>query len=293
VTGFIQTFLLALSALFSIVNPIGAALIFSQVTADRSRAERAMLARKIGLYSALVMLCALWAGAAILNFFGVSLAALRIAGGLIVTANAWVLLQAPERNEDRKQEQASQSVGTDEVAFFPLTMPFTTGPGTIAVAIALGSNLPVGQPGYAAFVLGASLAATVIALGVWVAYAWADTLVSLLGQARARIMSRLAAFLLLCVGTQITLNGIRDFVSRLKLTGGPSASRSTSLESLPRRRSVCLSTFRDRLRATAYLERQPPPAAAFRLVPTRAGRLLPPPSQNKPPTVSGITANSL
>jgi multiple antibiotic resistance protein len=215
VTGFIQTFLLALSALFSIVNPIGAALIFSQVTADRSRAERAMLARKIGLYSALVMLCALWAGAAILNFFGVSLAALRIAGGLIVTANAWVLLQAPERNEDRKQEQASQSVGTDEVAFFPLTMPFTTGPGTIAVAIALGSNLPVGQPGYAAFVLGASLAATVIALGVWVAYAWADTLVSLLGQARARIMSRLAAFLLLCVGTQITLNGIRDFVHSL------------------------------------------------------------------------------
>jgi multiple antibiotic resistance protein len=210
--GATQTFLLALSALFSIVNPIGAALIFSQVTADRSHAERAMLARKIAGYSALIMLVALWGGAAILNFFGVSLSALRIAGGLIVASSAWSLLQTPERNEERKQEQASQAEGADDVAFFPLTMPFTTGPGTISVAITLGSNLPVGEPGYVPFVLGASAAAIVIAVSIWVAYAWADSLVSLLGQARARIVSRMAAFLLLCIGTQITMNGIRDFV---------------------------------------------------------------------------------
>jgi multiple antibiotic resistance protein len=210
--GATQTFLLALSALFSIVNPIGAALIFSQVTADRSHAERTVLARKIAGYSALIMLVALWGGAAILNFFGVSLSALRIAGGLIVASNAWSLLQSPERNEERKQEQASHAEGEDDVAFFPLTMPFTTGPGTISVAITLGSNLPVGQPGYVPFVLGASLAAIVIAIAVWVAYAWADMLVALLGQARARVVSRMAAFLLLCIGTQITLNGIHDFV---------------------------------------------------------------------------------
>jgi multiple antibiotic resistance protein len=210
--GATQTFLLALSALFSIVNPIGAALIFSQVTAGRSHAERTVLARKIAGYSALIMLVALWGGAAILNFFGVSLSALRIAGGLIVASNAWSLLQTPERNEERKQEQASHAEGEDDVAFFPLTMPFTTGPGTISVAITLGSNLPVGQPGYIPFVLGASLAAIVIAISVWVAYAWADVLVALLGQARARVVSRMAAFLLLCIGTQITLSGIHDFV---------------------------------------------------------------------------------
>jgi multiple antibiotic resistance protein len=210
--GATQSFLLALSALFSIVNPIGAALIFSQVTAGRSHAERTVLARKIAGYSALVMLVALWGGAAILNFFGVSLSALRIAGGLIVAASAWGLLQTPERNEERKQEQASHAEGEDDVAFFPLTMPFTTGPGTISVAITLGSNLPVGQPGYLPFILGASLATLVIAISVWIAYAWADTLVALLGQVRARVVSRMAAFLLLCIGTQITLNGIRDFV---------------------------------------------------------------------------------
>ena len=100
-----QSFLLALSALFSIVNPLGSALIFSQVTADRSHAERLNIARRIGFYSALVMLGALWGGAYILAFFGVSLAALRIAGGVFVATLAWSLLQAPETTEERKQEQ--------------------------------------------------------------------------------------------------------------------------------------------------------------------------------------------
>src|SRR5215211_3067879 len=98
--GAAQSFLLALSALFSIVNPLGTALIFSQVTAERSHEERAELARRIGVYSAAVMLGALWGGAYILNFFGVSLAALRIAGGLVVASRAWSLLEAPEQNEE-------------------------------------------------------------------------------------------------------------------------------------------------------------------------------------------------
>jgi multiple antibiotic resistance protein len=212
VNGAVQSFLLALSALFSIVNPLATALIFSQVTADRTHAERGELALRIGFYSALIMLGALWGGAYILSFFGVSLAALRIAGGVVVAISAWGLLHKPEQNEERKQEQASHAEGVEDVAFFPLTMPFTTGPGTISVAIALGSNLPFGKPGFVSFFLGASAAAIAIAVSVWVAYASADRLMQLLGHARARVVTRLAAFLLLCVGVQITLNGILDFV---------------------------------------------------------------------------------
>lgn len=214
-SGAIQSFLLALSALFSIVNPIGSALIFSQVTAHRTHEERRVLARRIAVYSVIVMLAALWAGTYILSFFGVSVAALRIAGGFVVASSAWVLLQRPEMNEDKKQEQAAHAAGEDDVAFFPLTMPFTTGPGTIAVAIALGSNLPFGKPGFFGFFVGASAAAFVIAAMVLVAYTWADRIVLWLGPVQARVVTRLAAFLLLCVGVQITLNGIRDFVSGL------------------------------------------------------------------------------
>ena len=216
VTSASQSFLLAFSALFSIVNPIGSALIFSQVTAERSHAERVALAGKIGVYSALVMLGALWAGAYVLSFFGVSLAALRIAGGLVVASRAWDLLSAPERMEERKQEQAGQAQGEEDVAFFPLTMPFTTGPGTISVAIALGSNRPSGSwAEVAPFFAGASAAALAIALIVWLAYASADRLVNLLGEARARVLTRLMAFLLLCVGAQITLGGVTDVLGPL------------------------------------------------------------------------------
>lgn len=206
-----QSFVLAFSALFSIVNPIGSALIFDQVCAGRSHGERVWLAGRIGLYSAIVMLCSLWIGAYVLGFFGVSLAALRIAGGLVVATRAWDLLTAPERTEERKGEQAGHAAGEEDVAFFPLTMPFTTGPGTISVAIALGSNRPQGEWIEAApFFLGLSGAALAVACVVWLAYRSADTLVSLLGQTRARVVTRLAAFLMLCVGTQITLSGITE-----------------------------------------------------------------------------------
>jgi multiple antibiotic resistance protein len=211
----VQTFLLALSALFSIVNPIGVAFIFSQVTASRSHTERLQLAARIAFYSALVMLVALWGGAYVLSFFGISLSALRIAGGLVVGINAWLLLQAPERTEERKQQQAAESEGIDAVAFFPLTIPFTTGPGTMSVAIALGSNRPNAGPEVLSFVLGASAAAVAVALIIWVTYAFADRVTAMLGRSKAQVVTRLAAFLLLCVGTQIAMSGVADFVHGL------------------------------------------------------------------------------
>jgi multiple antibiotic resistance protein len=215
-SGSVQTYLLALSALFSIVNPLGSAFIVSQVTAGRAPGERMQLAGRIALYSALVMLVALWGGAYVLSFFGISLSALRIAGGIVVAVNAWSLLQAPETTEARKQRQAAEAEGIDAVAFFPLTIPFTTGPGTIAVAITLGSSRPYAGEQVLGFVLGVSAAALTMAAIVWLTYAFADRMEALLGRSKAQVVSRLAAFLLLCVGTQIALGGIADFVHGLR-----------------------------------------------------------------------------
>ncbi len=156
------SFLLAFSALFSIVNPLGGALIYSQVTAQRPRAERVALAWRVAFYSAIVLLAALLAGAPLLGFFGISLSALRIAGGLVVAAHAWELLSVPEHQETRKTAQAAPADRADDVAFFPLTMPFTTGPGTIAVAIALSASSS--GEGFA-FYVGSAAAALAIAGG--------------------------------------------------------------------------------------------------------------------------------
>lgn len=207
----LQNFLLAGSALFSIVNPVGGALIFAQVTADRSHADRIALARRIAVYALFVMLGALWLGAYLLAFFGITIAALRIAGGLVVATSGWRLLMTPEHHEDRKQAQADEAKNVpDDVAFFPLTMPLTTGPGTIAVAIALGANRPSEGAALWSFAAGISLAAAAIAVAIWLAYSWSDWITGLLGPGGVRVIGRLAAFILLCVGVQITLNGTLD-----------------------------------------------------------------------------------
>ena len=214
-------FLLAFPALFSIVNPAGGALIFSQVMAARTHAERATLARRIALYSLLVLLVSLWAGSYVLSFFGITLAALRIAGGLVVATRAWSLLNAPETTQARKERQAEPARGAtpetrppiDDIAFFPLTMPFTTGPGTISVAVALGSERP--HDSVLAFFAGVSAAAAALAAPLWVANSLAHPLIAQLGPGGPPLVTRLAAFLLLCIGTQITLGGVEDVLRPL------------------------------------------------------------------------------
>ena len=213
-------FLLAFPSLFSIVNPVGMAFIFNEVTADLPAAERLAVAGRVGVYALLVMLGALWGGAYVLNFFGVTLAALRIAGGAVVALRAWALLNEAERHEARKQLQAgpSRQAGLD-MAFFPLTMPFTTGPGTISVAVALGAERPAAGQGLLAFFVGVSGAAAVIALLVWVSYRSADRVSGWLGASARHTVSRMMAFLLLCVGVQILISGVDGVVSGLR-TGG-------------------------------------------------------------------------
>jgi multiple antibiotic resistance protein len=204
----IGAFLFAFPALFSIVNPVGGALIFDSVTTGKSPAEKRKMAFRIGLYSLAVLLASLWLGGYILNFFGVSLSALRIAGGLVVAARAWTLLMQPEAHEERKAHQAEPAQNAEDIAFFPLTMPLTTGPGTIAVAIALSSQRP--ETGFAplGFFGGVSAAAAAISLLIWLCYRWSHGVTLLLGRGGARVMSRLVAFLLLCVGVQIIVTGV-------------------------------------------------------------------------------------
>jgi len=207
----LQAFLLAGAAFFSIINPIAGALIFAQVTAGRSHEERVQLARRVGQYAVIIMLASLWIGSFVLAFFGITIAALRIGGGLVVAASGWRMLSAPEAHEDRKQSQADDAKGSSyDIAFFPLTMPLTTGPGTIAVAIALGASRPEDGTAFAAFAIGASLAALANAVAIWLAYSWADWLTTLLGPSSVRVIGRLAAFLLLCIGVQVTLTGVLD-----------------------------------------------------------------------------------
>jgi multiple antibiotic resistance protein len=213
-----HAFLLGFPALFSIVNPISGAFIFRSVTADRLPEGRAVLAKLVALNSLGVMMVALWAGSYVLAFFGITLTALRVAGGLVVALSGWHLLNAPETHENRKQEQAASAEGVEDIALFPLTIPLTTGPGTISVAVTLGAGHPKLFAGLGWFFLGMSGAAVAMTATIWVTYRYADRLTQMMGPTGTRTITRISAFLLLCIGVQILITGVEDVLGPLLAT---------------------------------------------------------------------------
>jgi multiple antibiotic resistance protein len=211
----INAFLLGLPALFSIVNPLAGAFIFRQLTTHLPVEQRSATARTVAIYSLLVMIGALWAGSFILAFFGVSLAALRVAGGVVVALTAWTLLNQPEQHEANRSHQIDAASGGDDIALFPLTIPITAGPGTIAVAVTLSASRPKTLDGFAGFFVGRTTAAVAVAMVIWAAYAWTERIGRLMGRAGNRIITRLTAFLLLCIGVQIMITGVVDVLEPL------------------------------------------------------------------------------
>lgn len=214
---FSGSFWLCLPALISISDPLGSAIIFHQVTEGRSELARRILARKIGINSFIILLSTALLGGYFLRFFGITIDAVRIAGGLVIAVRAWNLLQAPEQNADRKQKEAEQDGRTMalpnglDAAFFPLTMPFTIGPGCIAVAIALNTVHPHGEK-IIGFYAGLVLAITIVSLTIWIAYSSANKIMRMLGRSGTRVFSRMAALVLLCIGVQIVATGVQGLL---------------------------------------------------------------------------------
>ncbi len=211
-------FLLGFSSLFSIINPIGGALIFDGFTKEFSPQDRVMMAASVGFYSLLIMFGALWGGTYVLHFFGVSIEALRIAGGTVVASSGWQLLisgdpHADQKNHERHEGPESGDGDPLQLAFFPLTLPFTTGPGTIAVAITIGAERPSSGGGFVAFFLGTSLAAVANAAIIWIAYRFADRLTRFMGATARQVIVRLTAFLLMCIGVQILVTAVGDLIA--------------------------------------------------------------------------------
>jgi multiple antibiotic resistance protein len=150
----------------------------------------------------------LFVGSHVLEFFGISLPVVRVAGGLVVTAFGWKILNA----EPEKPATDATVVKMLPDAFYPLTMPLTVGPGSISVAITLGSQRPKteGLEHMALLMTGAVAGTLAMALSVYLSYRFAQRLVSLLGPHGTQVVVRLSAFILLCIGIQILWNGWSD-----------------------------------------------------------------------------------
>ena len=221
------TFLLAFVALFSIVNPMSGTFIFFGATRDLDPSVRSLVARWVAIYAFCIVAVSLYVGAYVLSFFGVSIPVLRVAGGIVVAMSGWRMLNEPDATEQRRSEIPSPrsiDVPPSRLAFYPLTMPLTTGPGTISVAISLGAGRPRGfHPATLEFFVQTLAAVGLLALLVYAAYRNSARLASLMGATGTTIVVRLSAFLLFCIGIQVLWNGAAELLGTLPLgTAGTS-----------------------------------------------------------------------
>ena len=205
-----NAFLLVYAGLFPIVNPVGSAPIFLGLTRHCTVAERHALAGKVAVNGFLLLLGSLLVGSYVLEFFGITLPVVRIAGGLVVTSFGWKLLhtEGGMGGQDPVDPEGKRGEPTD--AFYPLTMPLTVGPGSISVAITLGSRRPTPtyELAHLAFLGGGALGGLLaIAATIFVCYRFAERIVAVLGASGTNVLMRLSAFILLCIGIEIVWSG--------------------------------------------------------------------------------------
>jgi multiple antibiotic resistance protein len=207
----LNDFLFGFTTLFALINPPAMALVFYGRTAAVTDAARRRLALGVAKNAFFILIGSLVLGSYVLGFFGISVAALRMGGGLVVALSGYGMLTSTQDDDVATQTEAE----LQRSVFFPLTMPLTTGPGSIAAAIALGAN---SQPGLDGLLVGAVanlLVATSVCALVYLCFRHSARIARLLGNEGTRVVTRLTAFLLFCMGIQIFLNGFVEAMGPL------------------------------------------------------------------------------
>jgi multiple antibiotic resistance protein len=217
-----HAFLLVLAAIFPVVNPPGSALVFLGLTRGTTPEIRRVLAWRVARNSFIVLVCSLLLGALILQFYGISIPILRVAGGLIVAVSGWKLLNEGSHKSLEPSASEVSPINPLDQAFYPLTLPLTTGPGTIAVVISLGLSK-------GSYVDPMDEIMFVVACLLGVAFAYADRVQGLLGAGGTDIAVRLSAFILFCLGVQILWSGGSELL-RSVLLGAPPPVAPTILK---------------------------------------------------------------
>lgn len=212
--NFLTALLLVVGGILPIVNPVGSAPMFLAMTHGADESTRATLALKIAINAFVLIMGSLIFGAYVLKVFGLSVAVVQVAGGAVLCALGWNLL-----NSEATPPHAETPVDATMVfmrAFYPLTLPLTVDPGAISVAITIGANHAHGVERVLMGFLAGITGTAIIALSVWLAYRYAERAAKWLGHTRVLVVLRLSAFIVLCIGVEIAWNGIKALASELK-----------------------------------------------------------------------------
>lgn len=207
--------------LLPMANPLTAVALFLGLAGEMNFKERSRQAMQASIYVFLIMMVAWYAGNMVMNAFGISIPGLRIAGGLIVVMIGISMLFPEKRTgsspevKHKQNEINSAGAGADPVslAFVPLALPGTAGPGTIAIIISSASTVKAGVdfPGWVV-ALAPMLTFLIVAMILWISLRSSGAIMKFIGKGGIEAISRLMGFLLVCMGVQFVINGVLEVV---------------------------------------------------------------------------------
>ncbi|RBQ30450.1 stress protection protein MarC [Arcobacter sp. FW59] len=202
----INTISLGLIILIPLANPITTVALFIGLSSNMTKQEKNKEAFYASVYVFFIIVLSFYFGQFIMKTFGISIPGLRIAGGLIVAYIGFRML-FPSKKDESSKENGS-------IAFVPLAMPSTAGPGTIAMVISAASTIHSGQSDTPIWIIYVASILTPLILSVilWLSLRSADSIMKIVGRNGVDAISRLMGFLLVCMGTQFVINGVKEII---------------------------------------------------------------------------------
>ena len=199
----IQFFIFCLTTLFTLINPIGISPILIIMTERFSKKEKINIAQKGSLTAFITLILFSLLGSVIFNFFGITIEAFQIMGGILFFRNGLRMLDSKigrSRTTPAEQEESEES---DDIAVSPIGIPLIAGPGAITAAMLLSSQTP---QIYSYFTLIFSIF-FVLSL-VYLILRNGDMILKLLGTTGIRIIQRLMGLILMVIAVQFVINGV-------------------------------------------------------------------------------------
>ena len=204
-----ELFIYIFAALFSVINPLGAVPIFVGLTQDDSKAERSRISFWAAVNVFIILLISFFIGQYVLAFFGISIDALRIAGGFIIVNSGFSLLSgkfSKNRGVNKKVENDAQK--RNDIALTPLAIPMLAGPGSISLLIALYQDYSKLSEQVIA-----CLAMAAVALSIFLIMRSAHYLSRILGASGIVAISRIIGFIVIAIGVQYISSSIVNILS--------------------------------------------------------------------------------
>ncbi len=196
-----EILILSFAALFSIINPLGTVPIFVGLTHNNTKKERSVIAFYTAIYVLVILLLSFYLGKYILLFFGISLDALKIAGGLIIASSGFALLTGKfTEHKGMKQREKEDAFNRSEISLTPLAIPMLAGPGTISLLISYQQEYNQIQEQLLIII-----AIILVSITIYFMLKSAHFIVKFMGASGINALSRIIGFIVIAIGIQYIL----------------------------------------------------------------------------------------